>query len=272
MPRELPEPVPINESARIICQDQVAPEHFRLRLEAPDVAVAASPGQFLQVAVSDRRDPLLRRPMSIGAADTELGTVEMIYKVVGTGTNLLSRRVAGDRISVIGPLGHPFLLPDVGRVLLVGGGAGMPPMHFCATRLDPDRVVVLQGARREKLLLYRDEFESRGVRHVITTEDGSAGEHGLVTSVLEPMLADTQPPVAVLTCGPMPMLMAVAALARRYEASCQVSLEEHMACGIGICMGCAVEDVQTDEPAYRLVCVDGPVFTSDDVMPHESAR
>jgi dihydroorotate dehydrogenase electron transfer subunit len=271
MPRELPEPVPIDESATIVSQHEVVPDHFRLLLSAPDIARTALPGQFLQIAVAERHDPLLRRPMSIGAVDVELGTVEVIYKVVGTGTDILSHRVAGDRISVVGPLGHPFGLPDEGSVLLVGGGAGMPPMHFCASRLNPDRAVVVQGARRADLLLYREELKTRGVRHVIATEDGSAGERGFVTGVLEPLLADAQSPVSVLTCGPMPMLTAVATLARQYEASCQVSLEEHMACGIGICMGCAVKDAQIEESAYRLVCVDGPVFDSDDVISHETA-
>jgi dihydroorotate dehydrogenase electron transfer subunit len=271
MPRELPEQVPIDESATIVCQHEVVPEHFRLLLRAPEIALAALPGQFLQIAVAERRDPLLRRPMSIGSVDIELGTVEVIYKVVGNGTDLLSHRVAGDRISVIGPLGHPFGLPDEGSVLLVGGGAGMPPMHFCASRLDPNRAVVVQGARRADLLLYREDLETRGVRHVITTEDGSTGERGFVTSVLEPLLADARSPVTVLTCGPMPMLTAVATLAREFGASCQVSMEEHMACGIGICMGCAVKEAQTEESAYRLVCVDGPVFESDDVISHESA-
>ena len=129
-----------------------------------------------------------------------------------------------------------------------------------------DRVTVVQGARRADLLLYRDELEALGVKHLIATEDGSVGAKGLVTDLLERQLDDAGTPSAVFACGPTPMLWAVARVARAHSVPCQVSLEEHMACGIGICMGCAVRKAGTPESDYSLVCVDGPVFDADDVF------
>ncbi len=266
MARELPEPPPVDVRATIRSNKQVATDSFSMELLAPDIATVAQPGQFIQVRVSDQHDPLLPRPMSIGMANTEVGTIELLYKTVGKGTRLLAEHIPGDSLRVVGPLGKPFRLPKSGHVYLVGGGAGMPPMRFCAARMPRDRVTVVQGARSSDFLLYRDEFAALETEHHIATEDGSVGVRGLVTDLLERLLAESSEPSEVLACGPTPMLRTVATVAREYSVPCQVSLEEHMACGIGICMGCAVRNAKSSEPDYSLVCVDGPVFDADDVF------
>lgn len=266
MARKLPEPPPVELRATIRSNQQVATESYRMELHAPVIATAAHPGQFIQVRISDQYDPFLPRPMSIGMADAEAGTIELLYKTVGKGTNLLSERSPGESLRIVGPLGGPFRLPVSGHVYLVGGGVGMPPMRFCAARMPRERTTVVQGARSSDLLLYRDELAALEVEHLIATEDGSVGASGLVTDLLERLLAESSEPSKILACGPMPMLSAVAAVARGHSVPCQISLEEHMACGIGICMGCAVRNTNSSEPDYSLVCVDGPVFDADDVF------
>lgn len=266
MPRALPEPPPREEIATVVERRAVAAGHHTVRLTAPYCAEHARPGSFVQVRVSDHADPFLRRPMSVGAVDTEAGTIDVVFKMMGTGTSILSGTKPGDRFSVLGPLGKPFRLPESGNVLLVGGGVGMPPLFFAATRLDPARTTVVQGARTADLLLYRDEFAELGVGQVIATDDGSTGHSGFVTEPLERILSDTgTEPFAVLACGPAPMLMAVARITQKRGIPCQLSLEEHMACGIGICMGCAVRRADIAETTYDLVCVDGPVFEASQI-------
>ena len=142
----------------------------------------------------------------------------------------------------------------------------MPPLHFVAQRADPSRIVVVQGARSADLLLYGNKFAQLGVRTIVATDDGSHGVKGQVTGPLRDLL-ESERIDSILSCGPPPMLAAVAMLAREFETPCQVSLEEHMACGIGICMGCAVRDAVSPESEYHLVCADGPVFDAQTVFP-----
>ncbi len=266
MARELPEPPPVEVRATIRTNRQVATDSFSMVLHTPNISRMSQPGQFVQVRITDQHDPLLPRPMSIGMADPDVGTIELLYKTVGKGTRLLAERFPGESLRIVGPLGKPFRLPQSGHVYLAGGGVGMPPMRFCATRMPRERVTVVQGARSSDFLLYRDELAALEVEHLIATEDGSIGVPGLVTDLLERLLAESSRPSEVLACGPTPMLRAVAAVTRAYSIPCQVSLEEHMACGIGICMGCAVRNAKSSEPDYSLVCVDGPVFDADDVF------
>jgi dihydroorotate dehydrogenase electron transfer subunit len=218
-------------------------------------------------------DPFLRRPFSISRTDPEAGWVEILYRVVGHGTAALARRGLGETLSVLGPLGRPFRLPDRGPVLLVGGGVGMPPLFFAAHHLPARRTQVVQGARTASLLLYEREFDDLGVTHHRTTEDGTAGLRGLVTDALGPVLDSLGEPAEILSCGPLPMMAAVAGMAAERHIVCQVSLEERMACGIGICMGCAVRlaGSHPESPSYALVCTDGPVFDAQDVFRFEAS-
>jgi len=232
-------------------------------------------GQFVMLspgAIADapRLDPLLPRPMAIYRdvdVDGDGGAaIEILYKVSGRGTQLLSEARPGDRVRLVGPLGTPFAPTAPGqRALLVGGGTGIASLHrLAAESRARGPVVVLLGARRAADLMGRAEFEALGVDLRIATEDGSAGTRGLVTELLESALAETPPPSgdAIYACGPTAMMRRAAAIAAAAGRSCQVSLENRMACGFGVCLGCAVPRA---DGTIALVCRDGPVFAGDGV-------
>jgi dihydroorotate dehydrogenase electron transfer subunit len=191
-----------------------------------------------------------RRP---GGAD-----VEILYKVVGRGTALLADALPGQRIDVVGPLGRPFAMPDAGeRAVIVAGGTGIASVYELVARLaEGGDVAVLLGARSADDLMAEADFAELNVELRIATEDGSAGTRGLVTRLLEPALEGGRP-ARVYACGPTAMMRAVAALAAGRGRPCVVSLENPMACGFGVCLGCAAPRVGG---GFSLVCRDGPTF------------
>ncbi len=256
---------------------------FKLRLAA-DAWPGALPGQFAMVGagptpVVARRDPLLPRPMAIYRewpaepknAPPEMGraSFELLYRVVGRGTRLLAEARAGDRVRVVGPLGRGFAIPErKGVALLVGGGTGIASLYGLARALARagHETTVLLGARRAEDLNGRDDFAelvSRSeIELVCTTEDGSAGEKGLVTQPLAERLADSKASTTVYAVGPTPMMRVCAELAERFSAGCVVSLENPMACGFGVCLGCAAPRAGG---GYALVCRSGPVFDAREI-------
>lgn len=233
---------------------------WRLRLEVGAGWPEPVPGQFVMLSpgalpAAPRFDPLLPRPMAVFRRDGP--ALEVLYKVVGRGTALLAAARAGERVRVVGPLGRGFPDPEPGaRAVLVGGGTGIASLFGLAERaLARGPVVVLLGARRAGDLMAVDEFRSLGVELRLATEDGSAGRAGLVTALLAEALAEG--PASVFACGPTPMMRRAAELAAAAGRPCAISLENRMACGFGVCLGCAVP--RADE-GYALVCRDGPVF------------
>ena len=195
------------------------------------------------------------------------GLLEVIYRVVGEGTSLLSRVRAGERIDVMGPLGSGFRLPTpglTGDAVIVGGGVGIPPLLFLADTLrkeHPDAAVhVLLGGRSADFILCDDAFRSIGCPPQIATDDGSLGHHGLVTDLLAEAVSRNTVGM-VYTCGPTPMLKAVADLCGRAGIPCQVSFEARMACGVGACLSCVIPT----SSGYRRVCTEGPVFPADEI-------
>jgi dihydroorotate dehydrogenase electron transfer subunit len=222
------------------------------------------PGQFLMVSPGSRSavqrtDPLLPRPMAVYRARQRDGAaaVEILYKVVGRGTGLLAETLPGQRIGVVGPLGRSFVLPEPGeRAILVAGGTGIASIYELADRTRDSRVVVLLGARTADDLMGVEDFEALGVELRIATEDGSRGVRGLVTALLEAALGDPDP-ARVYACGPTPMMRRCAEIAAEHGQPCIVSLENRMACGFGVCLGCAAP---LREAGYALVCRDGPMF------------
>jgi dihydroorotate dehydrogenase electron transfer subunit len=256
----------------VISNTEVSPGYFRMRFTAPPAISEARPGQFVMLRVRDALDPLLRRPFGIfdlgsfETAYTDCGTqtyAEILYRVVGKGTGMLSSLHAGDRIEILAPLGNGFTLGDpAGEKILVGGGVGLAPLYYLAKELvKSSRVRLYVGGRTRDDVLCITEFERLGVETYVSTDDGTLGESGLVTEVLERHVAEVRDAM-IFACGPMPMLKAVAAIASRKAISCQVSLEAYMACGMGACLGCVVpgKDHAEDRPDYRCVCKDGPVF------------
>lgn len=280
------------EDAEILSHQPFAGEQYVLRVKAPKCAAHAQPGSFVHISC----DPALpmRRPMSIMRVSREDGWVEMLYKAIGDGTRLLAERHVGEVLSMMGPIGVPFTPdPSRPRALLIGGGVGIPPMVFIADHLRTDRSAdwkpfVIMGS--EVLFPFRVQpsaimvpglpdgviggmplMDDWGIPSRLASLQGYAGcFEGYVTDLARTWLRgldDSQRrEVAIYSCGPTPMLAAVAKLAREFDLPCQVSLEEHMACAVGGCAGCVVRVETKDGPAMKRVCVDGPVFDAGAVF------
>jgi len=269
--------MPVDVPARIVAHEALNADHRLLTLEAPGIARAAKPGQFVMLQVHAGRDPLLRRPMSIcrvpGAGRRR---IEVLYKIVGEGTRLLARQRQGATLPVLGPLGNGFRLqPEVRRgaaprVVMVAGGIGIAIFPFLADALRRRgvRPLLLFGARGAADLVYTAPFRGRGIPIQCATEDGSRGARGYVTTILAPLLEADGPKPLLYVCGPTPMLRAVGDMAVRAGAPCQMALESQMPCGIGVCLGCVVACAgNRSGPAYRRVCTEGPVFMAGEVRP-----
>ena len=239
----------------ILRMTRLTEDVYDATVNAGPLAEHAVPGQFAQIAVPGKT---LRRPISICGIDREHRTLRFVFQVRGSGTAVLAGFREGDALDVLAPLGHGFDLGDTSRrVLLVGGGIGLPPLLAAAEPFG-SRAVVAAGFRRRSEVILRDDFEAAGCKMKIATDDGSLGHRGLVTDLLGGLNFE-----AVFACGPLPMLRAVVALAQERGVPCQVSMEERMACGIGACLGCAVKLRGPDgRERYGHVCKDGPVFDS----------
>jgi len=256
------------EQAEIVRQEQLTPEIYRLTLNAPDIASNARPGQFVMVQTTTSYDPLLRRPLSIHQT---IGNeqVQLMYKVVGKGTRMLSAMRPGNSVQLTGPLGHGFDLAGKDAICLVGGGMGIAPLYFLAREIlrtnTPPKLVVLLGARTAAELgpLPRDFQDIGAIETFLATDDGTLGHHGFVAELIQKHLTPEHN-WSICTCGPHPMMKAVVSQCRKLGYECQVSLETMMACGISACLGCAVPRSDLSGP-YLHVCKDGPVFKADEV-------
>jgi dihydroorotate dehydrogenase electron transfer subunit len=259
---------PVRELCEVLGRRRLGAYHA-LTLVAPRIAEAAAPGQFVELLAGEDRSFLLRRPFSINRverAGAALGTVEVVFDVVGPGTRTLAALRVHDLVDALGPLGRPFTPPaEPARCLLVGGGYGTAALFFLADELRARRCRVdfLVGAATAVRLF--DAMEARRLGHTltVTTDDGSAGQRGLVTDPL-PALLERLRAAHVFACGPMPMLAAVSRVAGEHGVPCQVAVEELMACGTGICFSCVVpvgDPARPGEPARMArSCVEGPVF------------
>ena len=237
----------------------LAPDLAHLRL-VPPRPVSARPGQFAMLRGPWGLTPLLPRPMSLLAAGERL---DFLVRRVGAGTALLTSLEPGAAVDVLAPLGQGFGAPGPGRVVLVAGGCGLPPTLFAARELAAAgrRPLFLYGARTGAALVLAEQVAEVAELRV-ATDDGSAGQRGLVTALLEGALAESEAGTVVWACGPEAMMAAVAGLARRAGTPCRVSVEERMACGRGLCLGCVRMDLAG---APRYVCVHGPVFDAADL-------
>lgn len=256
--------VEFQEKCSVVSINQLASDVYRLVAHAPLIAGAAHPGQFVMVRVADGFDPLLRRPFSIHQQSAD-GSIGLLFKAIGKGTDILAGVVVGDSLDLIGPLGCGFGLACEQPVCLIGGGMGIAPLYFLAKRLSTcDRQLekdhVLLGARnKEELALLADDFSDLGYQVQTATDDGSMGHHGFVPDLLDGVL----PAVSrVYTCGPHPMMKTIVEKCLQADVRCQVSLETHMACGLGACLGCTVPGADGN---YVHVCRQGPVFDSREV-------
>lgn len=248
--------------AEIVKNKKLSDGVLLMTILAPEIARAARPGQFCMLSVNGnlRSDPPLRRPLSIfDIGDSE--DISFLYKVTGRGTDILSQKKEGDFLNIIGPLGREFRLEHSGHRILAGGGMGVAPLHFLTKRLEGAFSIVLGARTRDEILPFMTTFEASAERLLIATEDGSLGEKGLVTAILEEEL-QVPGKGLIQTCGPWPMMRAVHNLAIKFETACEVSLEARMACGIGACLGCAVKK---SRGGYLHICKDGPVTDSTEI-------
>ena len=259
-------------SARILSNEKLlAPGHHVLTFEAQSVARDARPGQFVAVS-ADTGAQFLRRPFSFFTADPASGIASILFSTYGPTTRVMASLKPGDFLDILGPLGGKPFVPDSRpncHHIMVGGGYGVPPLAFLSRRIfahDPNASVsFINGAKTSDFLVGTEGLAEIGAKLRPATDDGSHGYHGLVTGVLDEILSARQEndPAHVYTCGPTPMMKAVALMALQKNVPCDVSLEVFMPCGIGICMGCAVE--RTDG-SFARGCTDGPVFSAAEVV------
>jgi dihydroorotate dehydrogenase electron transfer subunit len=263
----------IQTNTQVLWNQAVAPACYRLGLACDGELTGARPGQFVMLRPTAQLSPLLRRPFSIhGLIATEkgVGGIQILYKVVGEGTRLLSRLGGGSSLDVLGPLGSRFRMARPGqRIVIAAGGIGVAPLTFLAAELisggcDPGDITVFIGGRTRAELLCRQDFEALGIAVHLTTDDGSAGDACLVTHPLEAAVA-RRPPDILYACGPSAMLACIVGIAEKFGVRCQVSIESLMACGMGACLGCAVAGRQ---PGGRILhaCLDGPVLDAAELQ------
>lgn len=251
---------------------KIAPDHFIMDLESPGIAGAARPGQFINLRVADRRttDPLLSIPLGIHRIHRK--GISLLYKVVGEGTDLLSGKRKKDNVRILGPLGNGFdiepVLKDKERVaILVGGGHGAAPLYALAEQLirKKVKVEVFLGSSTKDHVVCAKEFDHLGAKVYISTEDGTLGYKGYITCLLQKHLErNTKYEIlntSIYACGPKPMLAALADTCRRHSIEAQVSVDEYMGCGIGVCLGCAI----MTKKGYKYICKDGPVFDAQEI-------
>jgi dihydroorotate dehydrogenase electron transfer subunit len=262
---------------------QLARDTFRVRFECPAIAQRIVPGQFLMLRLAGFNDPLLGRPLAL--YDTVLDAhgqphaIDVVYLVLGKLTQRLARFTVGQQLDVWGPLGNGFSARSVKHLVMVAGGIGQTPFMALAREYfgqrrygDPNRdgasaqrVTLCYGARTHEYLAGVEDFRNLEVDVRVSTDDGSAGHHGLVTDLLKQTLSESTD-CHVVCCGPEPMMEAVSDIASARNVACQVSLETPMACGIGICFSC-VAKVRDDHGAwdFKRTCVDGPVFDAEKI-------
>ena len=256
--------VEFQEKCSVTSIEQLSFDVFRISLYAPTIAAAANPGQFVMVRVTDQLDPLLRRPFSLHALSSD-GVVSLLFKVVGKGTQILSSLRKDDGVDLLGPLGKGYEIGCSGPVCMIGGGMGIAPLLFLAQRFaQKNRAAgsdyVLLGARnQEEISPLFSDFSQLGYSVQGATDDGSFGHHGFVHALLDEILPCVK---QVYTCGPQPMMCVIAEKCKQANVGCQVSLEAHMACGLGACLGCTVAG---PEGSFIHVCKQGPVFDAREV-------
>lgn len=273
-------------AARVVENVRLARDTYRVRLECPEIARRFVPGQFVMVRLAGPNEPLLGRPLALydtvpDAAGTP-AAVDIVYLVLGRMTRRLAQCVPGDELRVWGPLGNGFPPRPAGHLIMVAGGIGQTPFlalgqEYLGRRRygDPPRVVppadkatLLYGVRSTDLAAGVADFQAAGIEVRLASDDGTVGRHGLVTALLDDLLAETAgEDRLVVCCGPEPMMEAAAGICHAAAAPCLVSLETPMACGIGICFSCVAKVRQPDGAwDWKRTCVEGPVFDAERIV------
>ena len=268
--------MPIDVAARVIANRPLSSDYNVLALAAPEIAAAAAPGQFVMLRSAAGSDPLLRRPFSIfeilRGGDGVVAGLTILSKRIGVSTTLLYDAREGQRVDCLGPLGRAFTIVDPpAEAWMIAGGVGLAPFAMLAQALRARGVAstLFYGARRAAELFYLDFFRALGVELVLTTEDGSLGEHGRIVAPLDRRLAARAPSAGLMlyACGPEGMLAATARTAMKYDRPCEVSVERIMGCGLGGCYSCVVP-MRGDDGAFHHVrsCLAGPVLPAEQIQ------
>ena len=250
------------QKAAVLSQRQTAPEIYDMWIET-DLAREAGPGQFICIYPKSE-STLLPRPISICQVNEQKTAIRIVYRIAGKGTREFSSYKAGEEIFILGPLGNGFPLQkgEGKRVLLMGGGIGIPPILQLAQEIKGDKQMVL--GYRDNHLFLKEDMEKLGTVQ-IATEDGSVGVQGNVMDAVRQKGLEAD---LIFACGPMPMLRAIKAYAQEKNIPAYISLEEHMACGVGACLGCVVKTKEIDHHSHvhnARICTDGPVFEAEEV-------
>ena len=259
----------VNIKAKLLKKEELTTGIFKFSIQAKEIIDLAKPGNFIEVRVNDDIEPFLRRPISIYNMDKENGILEFIFQEKGKGTKILSARREGELIDIVGPLGFgTFKYSNFENLAIIGGGIGVFPLYELAkcAKSENKNVNTYLGFRNKDLVVLEEEFKNVSNNLTIATDDGSYSQKGFAIDFLKRDIEDGKID-SIYACGPLPMLRAVRALALEKNIPCQISLEEKMACGLGVCLGCAVKTAASskDAPEYWHVCKAGPVFQAKDV-------
>ena len=255
--------------AKLVKKEQLKPDIFKFSVEAPEIVKDAKQGHFIEIRVTDNVEPFLRRPISIYNMEKEKGILEFIFQVKGKGTEILSKKTEGDLIDIVGPLGYgTFKYDNYQNIAVIGGGIGVFPLYELSknAKNDGKNVSTYLGFRSKDFVVLEEEFKSVSDKLVLTTDDGTYAEKGFAIDFLKKDI-EQEKIDCIYACGPLPMLKAVRNYAIEKNIPCQISLEEKMACGMGVCLGCAVKTAKSsqDNPEYWHVCKAGPVFEAKEV-------
>lgn len=255
--------------AELVKKEKIIEGVYKFGVKAESIVNSARPGNFIEIRVNDQTEPFLRRPISIHNLDKENGILEFIFQIKGKGTEILSRKQVGDKIDIIWPLGYgTFKLENYRKIAIIGGGIGIFPLYELLKQAKESNVET--GAylsfRNKDLVMLEDEFGKLTNNLNISTDDGSYKNKGFAIEFLKQDM-EKENYECIYACGPTPMLRTVKNYAVENNINCQVSLEEKMACGLGVCLGCAVKTSASskDAPEYFHVCKAGPVFNARDV-------
>ncbi|MFH0738460.1 MAG: dihydroorotate dehydrogenase electron transfer subunit [Candidatus Omnitrophota bacterium] len=250
-------------AAKVLENTKVKGASWRCVLAAAEITEEALPGQFVHIRFSDSQEVFLRRPFSIHRVRGK--RLEILYQVLGSGTEIFSKKKPGEHLDLIGPLGNGFKILTrrlTQHPMIVAGGMGVAPLVFLAGKLTGTPKLVLIGAKTREQILCEKEFKELDCNVKIATDDGSQGFKGYVSDLLKRELsAIGHQPSQIYACGPKQMLKEVAAISNKYNIPAQISLEEHMACGIGACLGCVVNT----SAGFQRVCKEGPVFDAKEI-------
>jgi dihydroorotate dehydrogenase electron transfer subunit len=258
-------------SVPIAQKEKLSDDLFRMSFRSPVIAAGLKPGNFVHIRVAAEMDPLFRRAMSVHSCDGDI--FRIMFRVVGRGTRLLSLMDKGDSVDMLGPLGNTFDPPGSDEIaIMVAGGTGVPPLHFLTNKLlgnDPgirDRAIFLCGISSERDYPLAESTEKLDIAFRLSSDDGSIGEKGFVTQLLEDELNQRdRVKIRVYSCGPDVMLREVRRICIERRVRCQVSLEGNMPCGIGTCLGCVVRTTRSEDEFDR-ICMEGPIFNCDEVV------